>query len=125
MTMVFIALFLVLLIIIFKFLNKELSAYKDVDQGEFEELNEQPYVYDFDETEMYVEEARNYETKPKYDYNREEIVMKEAPRSVPIKPIEMLEEIAEEKPVGVEILGDSTEDLRRAVILSEILQRKF
>ncbi|SJZ62648.1 Uncharacterised protein [Porphyromonas cangingivalis] len=123
--MVFIALFLVLLIIIFKFLNKELSAYKDVDQGEFEELNEQPYVYDFDETEMYVEEARNYETKPKYDYNREEIVMKEAPRSVPIKPIEMLEEIAEEKPVGVEILGDSTEDLRRAVILSEILQRKF
>lgn len=61
--MVFIALFLVLLIIIFKFLNKELSAYKDVDQGEFEELNEQPYVYDFDETEMYVEEARNYETK--------------------------------------------------------------
>lgn len=51
--------------------------------------------------------------------------MKEAPRSVPIKPIEMLEEIAEEKPVGVEILGDSTEDLRRAVILSEILQRKF
>lgn len=123
--MVFIALFLVLLIIIFKFLNKELSAYKDVDQGEFEELNEQPYVYDFDETEMYVEEARNYETKPKYDYNREEIVMKEAPRSVPIKPIEMLEEIAEENPVGVEILGDSTEDLRRAVILSEILQRKF
>lgn len=123
--MVFIALFLVLLIIIFKFLNKELSAYKDVDQGELEELIEQPYEYDFDETEMYVEEARNYETKPKYDYNREEIVMKEAPRSVPIKPIEMLEEIAEEKPVGVEILGDSTEDLRRAVILSEILQRKF
>lgn len=123
--MVFIALFLVLLIIIFKFLNKELSAYKDVDQGEFEELNEQPYVYDFDETEMYVEEARNYETKPKYDYNREEIVMKEAPRSVPIKPIEKLEEIAEENPMGVEILGDSTEDLRRAVILSEILQRKF
>lgn len=123
--MVFIALFLVLLIIIFKFLNKELSAYKDVDQGELEELIEQPYEYDFDETEMYVEEARNYETKPKYDYNREEIVMKEAPRSVPIKPIEKLEEIAEEKPVGVEILGDSTEDLRRAVILSEILQRKF
>ena len=123
--MVFIALFLVLLIIIFKFLNKELSAYKDVDQGEFEELNEQPYEYDFDETEMYVEEARNYETKPKYDYNREEIVMKEAPRSVPIKPIEKLEEIAEENPMGVEILGDSTEDLRRAVILSEILQRKF
>lgn len=123
--MVFIALFLVLLIIIFKFLNKELSAYKDVDQGEFEELIEQPYEYDFDETGMYVEEARNYETKPKYDYNREEIVMKEAPRSVPIKPIEKLEEIAEEKPVGVEILGDSTEDLRRAVILSEILQRKF
>lgn len=123
--MVFIALFLVLLIIIFKFLNKELSAYKDVDQGEFEELIEQPYEYDFDETEMYVEEARNYETKPKYDYNREEIVMKEAPRSVPIKPIEKLEEIAEENPMGVEILGDSTEDLRRAVILSEILQRKF
>lgn len=123
--MVFIALFLVLLIIIFKFLNKELSAYKDVDQGELEELIEQPYEYDFDETEMYVEEARNYETKPKYDYNREEIVMKEAPRSVPIKPIEKLEEIAEEKPMGVEILGDSTEDLRRAVILSEILQRKF
>ncbi|KGL49253.1 hypothetical protein HQ34_03690 [Porphyromonas cangingivalis] len=123
--MVFIALFLVLLIIIFKFLNKELSAYKDVDQGELEELIEQPYEYDFDETEMYVEEARNYETKPKYDYNREEIVMKEAPRSVPIKPIEKLEEIAEENPVGVEILGDSTEDLRRAVILSEILQRKF
>ena len=123
--MVFIALFLVLLIIIFKFLNKELSAYKDVDQGEFEELIEQPYEYDFDETGMYVEEVRNYETKPKYDYNREEIVMKEAPRSVPIKPIEMLEEIAKEKPVGVEILGDSTEDLRRAVILSEILQRKF
>ncbi|KGN81259.1 hypothetical protein HQ35_04660 [Porphyromonas cangingivalis] len=123
--MVFIALFLVLLIIIFKFLNKELSAYKDVDQGELEELIEQPYEYDFDETEMYVEEARNYETKPKYDYNREEIVMKEAPRSVPIKPIEKLEEIAEENPMGVEILGDSTEDLRRAVILSEILQRKF
>lgn len=123
--MVFIALFLVLLIIIFKFLNKELSAYKDVDQGELEELIEQSYEYDFDETEMYVEEARNYETKPKYDYNREEIVMKEAPRSVPIKPIEKLEEIAEENPVGVEILGDSTEDLRRAVILSEILQRKF
>ncbi|WP_156105847.1 hypothetical protein [Porphyromonas cangingivalis] len=106
-------------------MNKELSAYKDVDQGELEELIEQPYEYDFDETEMYVEEARNYETKPKYDYNREEIVMKEAPRSVPIKPIEKLEEIAEENPVGVEILGDSTEDLRRAVILSEILQRKF
>lgn len=123
--MVFIALFLVLLIIIFKFLNKELSAYKDVDQGELEELIEQPYEYDFDETEMYVEEVRNYETKPKYDYNREEIVMKEAPRSVPIKPIEKLEEIAEENPMGVEILGDSTEDLRRAVILSEILQRKF
>lgn len=123
--MVFIALFLVLLIIIFKFLNKELSAYKDVDQGELEELIEQPYEYDFDETEMYVEEARNYETKPKYDYNREEIFMKEAPRSVPIKPIEKLEEIAEENPVGVEILGDSTEDLRRAIILSEILQRKF
>lgn len=123
--MVFIALFLVLLIIIFKFLNKELSAYKDVDQGELEELIEQPYEYDFDETEMYVEEARNYETKPKYDYNREEIVMKEAPRSVPIKPIEKLEEIAEENPMGVEVLGDSTEDLRRAVILSEILQRKF
>lgn len=123
--MVFIALFLVLLIIIFKFLNKELSAYKDVDQGELEELIEQPYEYDFDETEMYVEEARNYEIKPKYDYNREEIVMKEAPRSVPIKPIEKLEEIAEENPMGVEILGDSTEDLRRAVILSEILQRKF
>lgn len=123
--MVFIALFLVLLIIIFKFLNKELSAYRDVDQGELEELIEQPYEYDFDETEMYVEEARNYETKPKYDYNREEIVMKEAPRSVPIKPIEKLEEIAEENPMGVEILGDSTEDLRRAVILSEILQRKF
>lgn len=123
--MVFIALFLVLLIIIFKFLNKELSAYKDVDQGEFEELIEQPYEYDFDETGMYVEEVRNYETKPKYDYNREEIVMKEAPRSVPIKPIEKLEEIAEENPMGVEILGDSTEDLRRAVILSEILQRKF
>ncbi|SPY34847.1 Uncharacterised protein [Porphyromonas cangingivalis] len=123
--MVFIALFLVLLIIIFKFLNKELSAYKDVDQGEFEELIEQPYEYDFDETGMYVEEVRNYETKLKYDYNREEIVMKEAPRSVPIKPIEKLEEIAEENPMGVEILGDSTEDLRRAVILSEILQRKF
>lgn len=123
--MVFIALFLVLLIIIFKFLNKELSAYKDVDQGELEELIEQPYEYDFDETGMYVEEVRNYETKPKYDYNREEIVMKEAPRSVPIKPIEKLEEIAEENPMGVEILGDSTEDLRRAVILSEILQRKF
>lgn len=123
--MVFIALFLVLLIIIFKFLNKELSAYKDVDQGELEELIEQPYEYDFDETGMYVEEVRNYETKLKYDYNREEIVMKEAPRSVPIKPIEKLEEIAEENPMGVEILGDSTEDLRRAVILSEILQRKF
>lgn len=123
--MVFIALFLVLLIIIFKFLNKELSAYKDVDQGELEEMSEQPYEYDFEEAEMYIEEGRNYEAKPKYDYNRDEILMKEAPRSVPIKAVEKIEEPEEEKVMGIEILGDSPEDLRRAVILSEILQRKF
>lgn len=123
--MVFIALFLVLLIVIFKFLNKELSAYKDVDQGELEDMPEQPYEYDFGDAEVYVEESRSDEVKPKYDYNREEILMKEAPRSVPIKSVEKIVRAEEEKVMGIEILGDSPEDLRRAVILSEILQRKF
>ena len=123
--MVFVVLFLVLLIIIFKFLNKELSAYKDTDQGDVEEQVDPICGYDYDETDIYVEDVRNYEAKPKYDYNREEILMKEAPRSVAIKPLETIEEPDEQKSMGVEVLGDTAEDFRRAVILSEILQRKF
>ena len=51
--------------------------------------------------------------------------MKEAPRSVAIKPLETIEEPDEQKSMGVEVLGNTAEDFRRAVILSEILQRKF
>lgn len=123
--MILVAIFLVLFIFIFRFLNKELSKYKDVAQGELEGEDERLYTYGFDEVNEPIREYENYKTKPEYDYNPEELVMKEAPRSVSLKSLDAIEVVDEDPVVGVEILGDSPEDLRRAIVLSEILQRKF
>ncbi|MDO4695407.1 MAG: hypothetical protein Q4A53_01500 [Porphyromonas sp.] len=104
-----------------------MSAYQDVEQGKLIDPEEPVYEYEIQEEGAVREWILTDEKPAQYDYDREVVVMKEAPRSVGLKQellqVHKLED--EIETYGDDIIDNDPQELRRAVILSEILQRKF
>lgn len=120
MSTIIVGIFLLIIYAIFKGVSKKLEVTSDdtivseVKESlpEADEISEMSDMYDYDHSKVIMSDAPVAVTKP---------ISKPKPNTkvTTSQPIESIDDNYEN------IIGDSPEDLRRAIIISEILQRKY